>query len=348
MDVSAMRLDDFHFELPEEQIAQTPPPSREDARLMTLSRRGGAIRTGDFPEILDLFVEGDVLVVNDTRVIPARLLGNKESGGKIEVFLVRRLVGEEETWACLTKSSKPPRTGSRLILGGGIEGTMVVGGDAPFRHIRFDCEGEFHAALEQVGRIPLPPYIRREDGPLDRDRYQTVFARAKGAVAAPTAGLHFTPSILEALRKRGVEIVSLTLHVGLGTFLPVRVDNTREHRMHEETYHLPRATAEAVNLAKEEGRRVFALGTTATRTLEHAVDGSGRLVPGSGTTDIFIYPGFNFRIVDALITNFHLPRSTLLMLVSAFAGRELILEGYRRAVEEGFRFFSYGDCMVIL
>jgi S-adenosylmethionine:tRNA ribosyltransferase-isomerase len=343
-----MRLKDFDFELPPEQIAQYPPSSREDSRLMVLLREKGTVRTGEFPDIMGYFAKGDLLVVNDTRVIPARLLGVKESGGRIEVFLVRRLATDKEVWACLTKCSKPPRTGTRLLLGGMIEGTVLEGGETPYRHIRFSCQGDFLSVLEKVGRIPLPPYIRRDDGPLDRERYQTVFAKAPGAVAAPTAGLHFTGAILDSLRKKGVEICSVTLHVGLGTFLPVRVDNILEHRMHGETFHISAVTADAVSRAKREGRRIFALGTTVARTLEYAVDKRGRLKAGEGITDLFIYPGFRFKIVDALITNFHLPRSTLLMLVSAFAGREFILEGYRQAVEEGFRFFSYGDCMLIL
>ncbi|OHB33147.1 MAG: tRNA preQ1(34) S-adenosylmethionine ribosyltransferase-isomerase QueA [Desulfuromonadaceae bacterium GWC2_58_13] len=343
-----MHLTHFDFELPETLIAQHPPNSREDSRLMVLSRREKEIRAGMFPDILDYFAAGDLLVLNDTRVIPARLLGEKESGGRIEVFLVRRLASHEEDWACLTRCSKTPKAGARLLLGGEIEGTLLAGGEAPYRHIRFRCQGDFTQVLERVGRIPLPPYIRREDDQLDRDRYQTVFAITNGAVAAPTAGLHFTERILEGLRSRGVTICPLTLHVGLGTFLPVRVENILEHRMHVETYHIPRTTADAVNRAKAEGRRVFALGTTTTRTLEHAVDETGCLKAGEGNSDLFIYPGFKFRMVDAMITNFHLPKSTLLMLVSGFAGRDFILEAYRRAVRERFRFFSYGDCMLIL
>lgn len=343
-----MRLEDFNFELPPERIAQYPLPGRDDSRLMVLERSQGTVETGMFPDILKYFRAGDLLVVNDTRVIPARLLGKKESGGRIEVFLVRRLADTEEVWACLTRCSKAPRPGSRLFLGGSIEGEVLDGGEAPYRHIRFQCAGDFHNALEQAGRIPLPPYIRREDDATDRVRYQTVFASRRGAVAAPTAGLHFTPAILDELRSLDVEIQPLTLHVGLGTFLPVRVDDVRQHRMHGESYHLPEATAAAVNRAKAEGRRVFALGTTTTRTLEHAVDAQGRVVAGDGVSDLFIYPGFRFQIVDALITNFHLPGSTLLMLVSAFAGRDFTLAAYRQAVREGFRFFSYGDCMLIL
>ena len=343
-----MRLEDFHFELPPELIAQYPPSSREDSRLMVLDREKGTNRTGSFPEILDCFREGDVLVLNDTRVIPARLLGHKDSGGKIEVFLARRLETDGEVWSCLTKCSKAPRVGTRLQLGEKIRGTVQSGGEPPFYCIRFECGGNFLEQLEEAGRIPLPPYIRRQDEPLDRERYQTVFADAPGAVAAPTAGLHFTPAALASLRRAGVEIHPLTLHVGLGTFLPVRVDNILDHRMHGELYEIPPATAAAVNRARDEGRRVWAVGTTSTRTLEYAADESGLVRAGKGTTDLFIYPGFRFRVVDALITNFHLPSSTLMMLVSAFAGREKILSAYRCAVREKFRFFSYGDCMVIV
>lgn len=343
-----MRLEDFDYELPPEQIAQYPLPARDDSRLMVLNRGPETVETGMFPDIVKHFRAGDLLVVNDTRVIPARLLGQKQSGGRIEVFLVRRLAEADETWACLTRCSKPPRPGSRLFLAGGIEGMVLAGGEAPYRHIRFSCAGDFHSALEQAGRIPLPPYIRREDDATDRIRYQTVFANRRGAVAAPTAGLHFTPEILEVLRRVGVEIQPLTLHVGLGTFLPVRVDDVRQHRLHGEDYYVPEATAAAVNRAKAERRRVFALGTTTTRTLEHAVNNAGLLVPGEGVSNLFIYPGYRFKIVDALITNFHLPCSTLLMLVSAFAGRDFTLAAYRKAVREGFRFFSYGDCMLIV
>jgi S-adenosylmethionine:tRNA ribosyltransferase-isomerase len=343
-----MRLSDFDFDLPEELIAQQPLAARQDSRLMVLRRAPRDIELGRFTDVLRHFRAGDVLVINDTRVIPARLLGRKESGGRIEVFLVRRLPGDQEIWACLTRCSKTPRPGCRLLLGDGIEARVVEDGTPPYRHIRFDCQGDFAEVLDREGRIPLPPYIRREDTPEDRERYQTVFARTAGAVAAPTAGLHFTGPLLDALRAAGVEIHPLTLHVGLGTFLPIRTDDVSGHRMHEENFVVPPATAAAVNRAKAEGRRVLALGTTSTRTLEYAVDGQGRLRAGAGVCDLFIYPGFRFRIVDGLITNFHLPRSTLLLLVSALAGRDFILQAYRRAVAERFRFFSYGDCMLIV
>ncbi|MCD4688388.1 MAG: tRNA preQ1(34) S-adenosylmethionine ribosyltransferase-isomerase QueA [Desulfuromonadaceae bacterium] len=343
-----MHLNDFDFDLPEELIAQEPLAERTGSRLMVLDRATGDLTIGGFSDIVDHFSSGDVLVINDTRVIPARLLGRKESGGKVEVLLVRRLAGDDETWICLTKASKGPRVGTRLLLGDSLIGIVVEGGQDPYKHIQFACKGDFLQLIEQIGRMPLPPYIRRDDSQLDKERYQTVFAQNAGAVAAPTAGLHFTPEILEQLRNKGVEIHPLTLHVGIGTFLPVRVDNIREHRMHEERFTVPIATAEAVNQARAEGRRVFALGTTSTRTLEYAVDDQGLLQAGSGSCDLFIYPGYRFHTVDAILTNFHLPRSTLLMLVSAFASRESVLAAYHRAVVEGFRFFSYGDCMLIL
>ncbi len=343
-----MHLSDFDFELPEELIAQEPLAERTGSRLMILNRETGSLTIGGFSGIVDYFKSGDVLVINDTRVIPARLLGYKESGGKVEVLLVRRLAGTKEVWVCLTKASKGPRVGTRLLLGGTLTGTVVDGGEEPYKHVQFVCEGDFLQQIEEIGRIPLPPYIRRDDSPLDKERYQTVFAQNAGAVAAPTAGLHFTPEVLQQLRNKGVEIHPLTLHVGIGTFLPVRVDNIREHRMHAEHFTVPSATAVAVNQARAGGRRIFALGTTSTRTLEYAVDDQGLLQAGSGNCDLFIYPGYRFRTVDAMLTNFHLPRSTLLMLVSAFAGRESILAAYRRAAAEGFRFFSYGDCMLII
>ncbi|WP_305046143.1 tRNA preQ1(34) S-adenosylmethionine ribosyltransferase-isomerase QueA [Geoalkalibacter sp.] len=344
-----MYLDDFDFELPEELIAQHPPPRRDASRLMQVDRDRGEVRIGHFSDVVELFRSGDVLVVNDTRVIPARLLGRKDSGGRIEIFLVRRLAQEDEVWLCLTRSSKPVRTGCRLFFDHGLQAEVLAeeSDDAGQRRVRFDVQGNFLEVLEQVGRIPLPPYIDRADQAQDRERYQTVFARAPGAVAAPTAGLHFTEAILGTLRERGVDICPLTLHVGPGTFLPVRVADVREHRMHGEFFQVPADTARRVNAAKREGRRVIALGTTSTRVLEYAVDEGGELLAGEGVSDLFIYPGFRFRVVDALITNFHLPRSTLLMLVCAFAGRDLTLCAYRRAVAEGFRFFSYGDCMFI-
>ena len=344
-----MRLDKFTFTLPEELIAQYPAPQRDAARLMVLDRAKAQIRTGFVPDLTSYFRQGDLLVINNTRVRPARLLGHKESGGQIEAFLLQRQAGEREVWSCLTRASKSPRPGSRLFFPGSISG-MVQGVDAQgLTLIEFACEGDFIAAIEAFGHVPLPPYIRRADEELDRERYQTIYASAPGAVAAPTAGLHFTPALFDGLRAQGVEIAALTLHVGIGTFTPVRVENLSEHRMHSESYHISVETADAVNRAKVEGRRVIAVGTTTTRTLEAvAAKGPEFCVAGSGETDIFIAPGAEFRVIDGLITNFHLPESTLLVLVSAFAGYDLTMKAYRQAVAERFRFFSYGDCMLIL
>lgn len=342
-----MLLDDFDYALPPDLIAQQPTQKRDDSRLMVVNRTRKTLSTGQFPEILHHLHAGDVLVLNDTRVIPARLLGRKASGGRVEVFLSRRLPGGEEIWSCLTRSSKPIRSGTELQLGPGLVGTLLEGGESPHRLIRFEASDDFLQLLEKVGHVPLPPYIKREDSVADRERYQTVFARNAGAVAAPTAGLHFTEPLLMQLRNAGVEVVPLTLHVGLGTFMPVRSSNLLEHRMHSEFYRISETTAAAVNCARREGRRVIALGTTSTRALEAAADDQGELQAGVGETDIFITPGYRFRIIDGLITNFHLPKSTLLVLVSAFAGRDLILAAYQQAVAERFRFFSYGDCMLI-
>ncbi|MFO7578256.1 MAG: tRNA preQ1(34) S-adenosylmethionine ribosyltransferase-isomerase QueA [Pelovirga sp.] len=344
-----MWLNDFDFSLPEELIAQEPAQRRDASRLMCLDRQAATISSRRFVDIVTALRAGDVLVINDTQVIPARLLGNKATGGQVEVLLVRRCstTADAEEWLCLTRSSKPLASGTPLSFGADLSAEVLAAADPLLRRIRFFCAGNFMATVEAVGHLPLPPYIRRPDTRDDRARYQTVFAREKGAVAAPTAGLHFTEEILQQLRDRGVVICNLTLHVGPGTFLPVRVDDVRQHRMHSEIYHIPEATAALVNQARSEGRRIVALGTTSTRALETAAGADGVLRAGGGDSEIFIVPGYRFNIVDALITNFHLPKSTLLMLVSAFAGREFILHAYRQAVEEGYRFFSYGDCMLI-
>ncbi len=345
-----MQLTDFDYELPEELIAQAPAAQRDASRLMYVDRSRQIVESRQFVDILDYFKAGDVLVVNDTRVIPARLLGHKLTGGKVEIFLVRRVVDcpDTEEWLCLTKSSRALRSGTVVRFSDEFSAEILEEAEAPYRRVRFHYGGDFMEQVEALGHLPLPPYIRREDGPEDRSRYQTVFAREKGAVAAPTAGLHFTTGILRRLEALGVTIVNLTLHVGLGTFLPVRVDDISQHKMHAELYSIPCATADTVNRARCEGRRVVALGTTSARALETAATADGQLLAGCGDSEIFIYPGYQFKIVDALVTNFHLPKSTLLMLVSAFAGRDFILSAYRQAVAERFRFFSYGDCMLIV
>ncbi|MDX2480749.1 MAG: tRNA preQ1(34) S-adenosylmethionine ribosyltransferase-isomerase QueA [Desulfuromusa sp.] len=345
-----MQLTDFDFLLPNELIAQVPAARRDASRLLCLDRQSATVESRSFSDILEYFRPGDVLVVNDTKVIPARLLGQKQTGGKVEIFLVRQHPGETsaEEWLCLTKSSKPLRAGTVVNLAPDFSAEVLEEMEAPYRLVRFYCSGNFMQKIEEVGHLPLPPYIQREDNQEDHSRYQTVFAREKGAVAAPTAGLHFTEKILQQLVAAGVEVLNLTLHVGLGTFLPVRVDNILQHKMHAELFSIPEATATAVNLARKERRRVFALGTTSARALETAATAEGLLQAGAGDSEIFIYPGYRFKIVDALITNFHLPKSTLLMLVSAFADRDFILSAYRQAIVERFRFFSYGDCMLIL
>ena len=343
-----MLLSDFDFELPPELIAQTPTEVRTASRMMTLNRADESVRLGQFSDLTIELKSGDLLVLNDTQVIPARLIGKKETGGRIEVFLVRRLNCLEEAWACLTKSSKTPKPGTRIIFAAGVEGRITQGGDDQLKHVVFTAPGDIRKALDQIGRMPLPPYIDREPELSDRERYQTVFARNSGALAAPTAGLHFSQHFLQSLQESGIEVACLTLHVGLGTFLPVRTNDVTEHKMHAEEYSISEQTAEMVNRAHLEGRRVVAVGTTVTRALESAVcPETGEVKAGTAATDIFIWPGYTFKIVDALLTNYHLPRSTLLMLVSAFAGKEFILAAYQQAVRERFRFFSYGDCMLI-
>lgn len=340
-------VNQFDYNLPENLIAQYPAEQRDASRLMVVDPQQQIVVSDHFSDIGKYFNDGDVLVVNNTRVIPARLLGHKESGGKIEVFLVRKLEQPGQCWVCLTKASKGPRVGNRLVLADGLRATVVATEEGGYRHVSFEYSGDFLALLDKIGKMPLPPYISREPEITDRERYQTTFASQPGAVAAPTAGLHFTPALLKNLRDKGVIICELTLHVGLGTFLPIRVEKVSEHKMHAEYYCVPEQTALEVNRAHDDGRRVIALGTTAARTLEYAADGCGRLPAGDGMADIFIYPGYNFKVVDALVTNFHLPKSTLLMLVSALAGKDFILSAYAQAVKEQYRFFSYGDCMFV-
>lgn len=342
-----MRLSEFDFDLPQDLIAQHPLGNRSASRLLSLDRSSSQIAHRHFADLPELLREGDLLVRNETRVLPARLLGKKESGGQIELLLVRQIDPVENIWRCMTRSSKPVRVGSLLDFPENLCGEVVQAFDDGHRAVRFTCNGDFLETLERVGHMPLPPYIRREDHDQDKDRYQTVFANNPGAIAAPTAGLHFTDDTFSALSERHIDVCGITLHVGPGTFLPVRSENLDEHRMHSEVYEITETSAKQINQARAEGRRIIALGTTVTRTLEHAVDDSGLLHAGKGETDLFIKPGFQFRLVDALITNFHLPKSTLLVLVSAFAGRDFMLKAYREAVEQKYRFFSYGDCMLI-
>ena len=342
-----MQLVEYDYDLPPELIAQLPLGDRSASRLLLLNRESETIAHAQFTSLPELLREGDLLVRNETRVLPARLIGKKQSGGQVEVLLVRQLDASQNVWSCMTRSSKPLRVGSFLEFAEGICGEVIDAKGNEHRKVRFSCPGDFFKALELAGHMPLPPYIRREDHDLDKDRYQTVFANNPGAVAAPTAGLHFTKETFAALAARNIDVCGVTLHVGPGTFLPVRTENLLDHRMHSEAYEIPQATAEQINTARADERRVVAIGTTVTRTLEHAVNNQGSLQAGQGETDLFIVPGFRFRMVDALITNFHLPKSTLLVLVSAFAGRDFILQSYREAVDHGYRFFSYGDCMLI-
>ncbi len=343
-----MSLSDFDYQLPEELIAQEPLTERTASRLLMLDRNSGRTTHHRFTDLAGLLQPGDLMVRNETRVIPARLFGRKTSGGQIEVLLVRQVDLEENAWRCMTRSSKPIREGTQLDFPGGLVGQVLAEEADGCRLIRFTCDGSFWELLDEHGRMPLPPYIRREADQADAQRYQTVFAREPGAVAAPTAGLHFDAAAFAALQERGVEVCGLTLHVGLGTFLPVRHENLDEHRMHGEHYEISSETAEQINLARREGRRIIALGTTSTRALEDAVDEQGNIRPGKGVSELFIRPGYQFRAIDGLLTNFHLPKSTLLMLVSAFAGRDNVLAAYREAVAQKYRFFSYGDCMLIV
>lgn len=349
-------LDDYDYPLPESLIAQTPAPDRDGSRLLHLDRGAKTLSHRSFGDIVHLLRPSDILVVNDTKVIPGRLFGQKETGGKAELLILdygERKTGESDdknpVYRCLIKTSKQARAGTTIHFVEGLQAEVLDFSDGVYT-VRFSTTGPFDALLEKIGHMPLPPYIKREKhhpDEEDRERYQTVYARSEGAIAAPTAGLHFTREILSDLRKKKVSIATITLHVGYGTFVPVRVDDIRDHRMHEEWYNISRETAGLVNRAKDDGRRVVAVGTTSMRTLEYATDSNGFLTPGCGRCDLFIYPGYAFKMVDAMITNFHLPRSTLLMLVSAFAGRENILCAYEKAVAERYRFFSYGDAMLI-
>ncbi len=340
-----MKTSDFYYDLPQELIAQDPLPDRSSSRLMVLDRQTGQIQHRIFRDVLEYLDPGDCLVINDTRVIPARLYGVKEeTGAGIEVLLLRRLQGD--VWETLVKPGRKARKGVRIDFGDGLlKGEVVDVVDEGNRLIHFEYEGIFEEILDQLGEMPLPPYIKHKLK--DKNRYQTVYAVHDGSAAAPTAGLHFTPELLRQIEDKGVQIARITLHVGLGTFRPVKVDNIQDHHMHSEYYQVSQEAADKINAAKAAGRRVVAVGTTSTRTLESVAGEDGMMKAAGGWTSIFIYPGYRFKCVDALITNFHLPESTLVMLVSAFAGREHILNAYRIAVENRYRFFSFGDAMLI-
>ncbi len=350
-------LDDYDFELPETLIAQTPVAGRDNSRLLLLRRDSGDISHRHFSEFCDVLVPGDVLVVNDTRVVPARLVGRKKSGGRVEVLILDYARAMENARAtgvvscdCLVKTARRLQPGARVYFGEDVSAEIGENRDGVFS-VTFFFEGDFGGVLDEIGSVPLPPYIKREENSArgeDKTAYQTVYAAQKGAAAAPTAGLHFTRPLLDRIESGGVMIAPVTLHVGYGTFRPVKVSDIREHRMHSEDFSVPEATAETINRAKAEGRRVVAVGTTCVRTLEYAVNAQGRITPGRGECDLFVYPGYRFKVVDAMLTNFHLPRSTLIMLVAAFAGRERILAAYREAIDREYRFFSYGDAMLII
>ena len=346
-------LNDYDYHLPEERIAQTPVEGRDQSKLLFMDRTTGEIAHHKFLDIYEFLSPSDVLVINNTEVIPARLLGQKETGGKAEVLILdypggkkSRVDNGEYVCRCLIKSSKRPKDGTTLIFDQQLKAN-VVNFKAGVYVVKFSYKGNFEQIIDRIGHVPLPPYIKRNDDKNDRTFYQTVYASQKGAVAAPTAGLHFSLSLMKKLKEKGVKIVALTLHVGYGTFLPVRVSDIRDHRIHSEWYSISKETADMINESKRKGHRIVAVGTTAVRTLEYAGKENGIVAQGEGSCDLFIYPGYKFKTVDAMLTNFHLPKSTLLMLVSAFSTRDNVLNAYKAAIEKQYRFFSYGDAMLI-
>lgn len=340
-----MKVKDFDFYLPEESIAQHPAAKRDESRLMVLQKETGEIEHKKFKDIVDYLRAGDCLVLNNTRVLPARLFGAKEdTNGKMEFLLLKRV--EKDTWETLVKPGKRAKIGSRFVFGNGELKAEVLGmGEEGSRLVRFEYEGIFEEVLDSLGQMPLPPYITEQLE--EKERYQTVYSKEVGSAAAPTAGLHFTEELLQRIKDKGVEIAFVTLHVGLGTFRPVKVDDINDHHMHSEYYQMSQETADAINRCKENGGRLIGVGTTSCRTIESIADENGKLKEQSGWTEIFIYPGYKFKALDCLITNFHLPQSTLIMLVSALAGKEHVMNAYEVAVKEGYRFFSFGDAMFI-
>jgi S-adenosylmethionine:tRNA ribosyltransferase-isomerase len=359
-------VSDFHYHLPEELIAQQPLPDRAASRLLHLSAATGSLADGQFRDFPDLLRPGDLLVFNNTRVFPARLFGRRAGlksqplspqnpasrdflRGRVEVLLTRQLQRDPNDWECLVRPGRKIGVGERLFFDDNdeLQAEVIARGEFGERHIRFTSVDDFFARVEAIGHIPLPPYISRADSPADRDRYQTVYARERGSVAAPTAGLHFTPEILSRLNDRGIETAEVTLHVGLGTFQPVRVETVEEHMLHSEPYSISDEAAAKIHQARRESRRIVAVGTTTVRTLEYAAQQAGEIRAGSGEANLFIYPGYRFQLVQALLTNFHLPQSTLLMLVCALAGKENALRAYHHAVAQRYRFYSYGDCMFV-
>lgn len=340
-----MKTSDFNYDLPEHLIAQHPLENRTSSRMLVLDKTTGSIGHGSFKDILDFLEPGDGLVLNDSRVLPARLFGNRPGKEeKLEVLLLKRT--EKRIWECLVRPGKKMKAGGKIEFGNGIlKGTVLKIGDDGTRFIEFEFVGIFEEILDKLGEMPLPPYITEKLE--DKERYQTVYSKKPGSAAAPTAGLHFDQDILDKLRQKGVNIIYLTLHVGLGTFRPVKVEDVNEHIMHSEFYQLGETSAEKINQIKKSGKKIISVGTTSLRTLETIADDNGLVRPSSGWTDIFIYPGYRFKLVDGLITNFHLPESTLMMLVSAFASKEMIMNAYMEAIVENYRFFSFGDSMFI-
>ncbi len=346
-------LTDYRYDLPEGLIAQKPADQRDQSRLLRMDRGTGRLSHHKFQDIYEFLCPSDVLVINNTQVIPARLTGKKDTGGKAEILILdygedSGQPAQDREMNCLVKTSKRPKPGTRLFFDQGLTAEIISFHEG-MSVVKFSCPGDFEETLYRIGKVPLPPYIRRNTAAPcdDHTAYQTVYASQKGAVAAPTAGLHFSEPLLEKIRSKGVKAVAITLHVGYGTFLPVRVSDIREHRIHAEWYSVSGTAAETINRTKAGGGRVVAVGTTCVRTLEYVTDAEGKIRSGSGKCDLFIYPGYIFKITDAMITNFHLPESTLLMLVSAFAGRENLLDAYNEAVSQGYRFYSYGDAMFI-
>ena len=339
-----MLLSDFDYELPEELIAQTPCKERDHSRLMVLNRAEQSIEHRHFYDLIDYLKPGDTLVFNDTKVMPARLIGHRaKTGGRVEVFLLRRTEGTR--WEVLVKPGKKAQLGNIIEFGDELSCEVVDHTDFGGRIVEFKFDGIFEEILDRLGETPLPPYIHEKLD--DKSRYQTVYAREEGSAAAPTAGLHFTKELLAKIKEKGIDLAFVTLHVGLGTFRPVNVDNIEDHVMHKEFYHIEKQAADIINATKARGGRVIAVGTTSIRTLESAAKDDGTIAPTAGETGIFIYPGYKFKLVDAIVTNFHLPKSTLIMLISAFAGREFVLKAYKEAVKDRYRFFSFGDAMFI-
>jgi len=341
-----MDLADFQYRLPRSLIAQYPSRERDQSRLMVVHRDTGSIEHRTFYDVAEYLDGGDVLVVNDTKVLKAKLSGSKETGGRVEVLITERM--GDRTWKCLVRKARSISHGSKVFFGNGLRGTFLGRDDSGSWRIEFHFKGNFYEAIDHCGRIPLPPYIKRGETALDEERYQTIFATKPGSIAAPTAGLHFTHSLLERIRGRDVSVVPITLHVNVGTFSPIRTKRVEDHKMAPEYFEITPWVAEALNKAKGRGGRIIALGTTTTRALESAIDASGRIVATAGYSNLFIRPPFRFRMVDILVTNFHLPGTTLLLLVSAFATGELIMKAYKEAIRNEYRFFSYGDGMLIL